>query len=87
MHMPVMKNTTNNTMYIVQELHTFYNHSMGLHLKELHSKFHYEAFYFCQYFHCILQLIYQLICFYIYNFYNLTILQHHLIYQIHTHNS
>ena len=45
-----MKNATNNTMYIVQELHTFYNHSMGLHLKELHSKFHYEAFYFCQYF-------------------------------------
>ena len=49
MHMLVMKNTANNTMYIVQELHTFYNHSMGSHLK-----FHYEAFYFHQYFHCIL---------------------------------
>ena len=23
MHMPVMKNMTNNTMYIVQELHAF----------------------------------------------------------------
>ena len=32
MHMPVMKNTANNSMYIVQELHTFYEHSMESHL-------------------------------------------------------
>ena len=28
--MLVMKNTANNTMYIEQELHTFYNHLIGL---------------------------------------------------------
>ena len=47
---------------------------------------HHEAFYFHQYFHCIPQLIYQLICFYIYSFYNLNILLWHMIYHIHTHN-
>ena len=30
MHMLVTKNTTNNTIYSVQEPHTFYNHSMKL---------------------------------------------------------
>ena len=40
MHMFVMKNTANNTISIVRELHTFCNYSMGLHLK-----FHYEAFF------------------------------------------
>ena len=40
-----MKNTANNTMYNVQELHTFFYHSM-----RSHRKFHYEAFYFHQYF-------------------------------------
>ena len=35
MHMLAMKNTVNNTMYIVQELHTF-----------LYLKFHYDTFYF-----------------------------------------
>ena len=67
--MLVTKNTANYTMYIVQELPYFYNHSM-----ELNSKFHYEAFYFHQYFHYIHQLIYQLICFYTYNFYSVNIL-------------
>ena len=79
--MLVMKNTANNTMYIAQKLHIFYNYSMGLHLE-----FHYEAFYFHQYFQYILQLIYQLICFYIYSFYNLNILLCHMIYDIHAHN-
>ena len=51
MHMLVIKNTTNNTIYTTQELHIFYKHSMELHLmelhlKELHSKFHYKAFHF-----------------------------------------
>ena len=32
------------------------------------------------------QLIYQLFFFYTYNFYNLNILQYHMIYHIHTHN-
>ena len=34
-----MKNIANNTMYIAQELHAFFNQSMGLHLK-----IRYEAF-------------------------------------------
>ena len=51
----------------------------------------YKSFYFDvipshQYFHYILQLIYQLIFFYTYSFYNLNILQHHMIYCIHIHN-
>ena len=86
-----MKNIANNTMYIVQELYTFYKHSMELHLTELylmklHPSFHYKAFHSHQYFYYILQLIYQLSFFYTYNFYNLNILQHHMIYHIHTRN-
>ena len=34
MHMLVMKNTANNTVYIVQELHAFYKNSIELHLME-----------------------------------------------------
>ena len=49
--MLVIKNTTNNTIYAMQQL-LFYKHSM-----ELHLKFHYKAFY--QYFHYTLQLTYQ----------------------------
>ena len=44
-----------------------------------HLKLHYKSFHFHQYFHYILQLIYQVICFYTYNFYSLNILQHHMI--------
>ena len=51
MLMIIMKNMTNNTMYIMQELHTFYNHSNN----------YYKPFYFHQYFHYMLQLIYQLV--------------------------
>ena len=43
----IIKNKASNTMYIVQELHIFWNH----------SKSHYKLFYFHQYFHYILQLI------------------------------
>ena len=57
-------------------------HSMKLHLKS-----HYKAFNVHQYFRYILQLIYQLIFFYTYNFYNVNILQHHIIYHTHTHSS
>ena len=32
MNMLVIKNTNNNTTYTMQELHTFYEHSMELHL-------------------------------------------------------
>ena len=35
--MLVVKNTTNNTMYAMQELHIFLKHSRELHLRELHS--------------------------------------------------
>ena len=58
-----MKNTTNNTIYTVQELHIFYKHSMELHLMKLHlmglhPKFHHKAFHFHQYFYYIPQVIY-----------------------------
>ena len=54
MHMLVMKNIANNTMYIVQDYTLFYKHSMELHLMELylmklHRKFHYKAFHFHSY--------------------------------------
>ena len=58
--MLVMKNTANNIMYIVQKLHT-YKYSMELYLMKLHLKSHYKAFHFHQYFHYILQVIYQII--------------------------
>ena len=45
-----------------------------------------NCFPFHQCLHYILQLIYQLTFFYIYKFYNLNILQHHMIYHIHNHN-
>ena len=50
--MKIDKNTANacgyenNTMHIVEELHTFYKHSM-----ELHPKSHFKAFHFHQYFY------------------------------------
>ena len=43
-----------------------------------HLELYYKSFYFRQYFHYILQLIYQLAFLYIYNFHNLNILQHHI---------
>ena len=39
-----------------------------------------------QYFQDILQIIYQLTFFYTYSFYNLNILQHHVIYHIYINN-
>ena len=60
----IMKNITNNNMYTVQELHIFQNH----------LELNYKSFYLSatlldvissdQYFHYILQLIYQLTFFY-----------------------
>ena len=61
----LLKNMTNNTMCIVQELHTLYDH----------LKLYYKPVRFHQYFHYILQLIYQLI-FNTCNFHNLNILQY-----------
>ena len=80
-HMLVIKNTTNNTVYTMQELHAFLKHLMKLHPIDLYLKFHFH-----KYFRYILQLIYQLSFFYTYNFYDLNILQYHIIYHIHTHN-
>ena len=59
----------------------FYKHLMELNLMELYLKFHFH-----KYFYYNLQLIYQLDFFCTYNFYSLNILQHHMIYHIHTHN-
>ena len=81
-----MQSTANNTMYIVQELHTFHKHSMELYSMKLRPKFHHKEFHFHQYFHYILQLIYQLTFFYNYSLCNLNILQHHIIYHFHTRN-
>ena len=81
MHLLAIKSTTNNNIYIMQELHTFYKNSM-----ELQLKFHYKEFHFHQYFHYILRLIYQLFFFCTDNSYNLNILQYHTIYHIHSHN-
>ena len=79
----IKKNITNNIMYTVIELHIFYNH----------LELNYKSFYLSatpfgvipshQYFHHILQLIYQLTFFYTYSFYNINILQHHMIDHIH----
>ena len=49
----IMKNITNNTIYTVQEFHTFYHH----------LKLHDQSFYFHQYFHYSLQPVYQLVFF------------------------
>ena len=38
MHMRVTKSTANNTMYIVQELHTFLQTSNGIAFNEITSK-------------------------------------------------
>ena len=81
MHM-LIKNTTNNTIYIPCKNYTiFCKQSKELYLMELYLKFRFH-----KYFHYILQLIYQLLFFYSYNFYNLNVLQYHMIYPIHTHN-
>ena len=81
MHILVIKNTQ-IILYIPCKNYIFsYKHSM-----ELHLKFHYKAFHFREYFHYILQLIYQLFFFYTYNLCNLNIIQYHMIYYIHTHN-
>ena len=48
-----MKNITNDTIYTVQELHTFYHH----------LKLHDQSFHFHQYFHYSLQPVYQLVSF------------------------
>ena len=79
----IKKNITNNIMYTVIELHIFYNH----------LELNYKSFYLSatpldvipshQYFHHILRLIYQPSIFYTYSFYNINILQHHMIYHIH----
>ena len=74
--MPIIKNMINNTIYIVQELHIFHNH----------LQFYYKSFHFHQYFHYTLQLVYQLVFSYIYDFHNVNILQHNMIYYIHIHN-
>ena len=67
----IVKIIENNTMYNMQELQLFLFSLTIL----TSSKFYY-----------ILLLIYQLIFFYICNFYNQHIHQHHVIYHIHTHS-
>ena len=82
----LMKNIAKKNMHTAQELH-----SQELHIFYNHLELNYKSFYFNvillhQYFHYILQLTYQLTIFYTYTFYNLNILQHHMIDLIHIHN-
>ena len=65
--MLIIKNMTINTI--------FWKNCITLHN-------YLQSFYFHQYFHYILQLIYQLFSFDTYNFYNLSILLHHMIYHV-----
>ena len=77
----IMTNTPNNSMYTARELHIFHND-----LELNYKSFYLNVILSHQYFHCILQLIYQLTFFFTYNFHNLNILQHHMIYHIHNNN-
>ena len=70
--MLIVKSIENNTMYSMQELHLF-------------LCFFDQLFLLYQYFQCNLQLIYQLIFFYIYSFHSLNTHQRHKIYRIYTH--
>ena len=76
MLMLIIKNMTNNTMYIVQELHNFYNN----------LQFHYKSLSSHQYSHYTPQTYYQLFLFCTYIFYNLHITLHQMNYNIHNHN-
>ena len=58
-----MRNMTNNTMYIIQELHTFF-----IHLKYYCKSCYLNAIPSDQYFHYILQIIYRLTFFCTYSF-------------------
>ena len=73
-----MKNVTNNTMYVVQELYAFY-----IHLKYLYKTFHLNSILSHQCFLFIFQLMYRLTFFCTYNFHNLYTLLCHMIYHIH----
>ena len=85
MFMLIMKNLT--ILCILYKNYIFFHN---------HLEFKYKSFYLSatlldvipsyQYFQHIIQLIYQLTFFYTYSFYNLNILQHHMIYHIHIHN-
>ena len=77
----IMKNITNNTMYIVQELHIF-----SCSFKVNYKSFYSDLIPSHQYFHYVLQLIHQLTFFYTYHFSNLNILHHHMIFHIHLYN-
>ena len=68
----IVKNTENNTMYTVQDLH-YYDY----------LKYHYKSSHFHEYFQYILPLIYQLTFLFIYSFHNRNSVQHHMIYYIH----
>ena len=85
--MKINKNTasahTCNEQYekqycVVQELHVFHNH-----LQLNYKSFSLNVTPSRQYFHYLLQLIYQLTFSQTYKFHNLNIRQHHMIYHIH----
>ena len=91
------KNTANS--YTCYEIYNkkYYLHCVGttftrtIHFFCNHLELNYKSSYLevvlsYQYFHYILRLIYQLTFSTLAVFYNLNILQHHMIYQIHIHN-
>ena len=71
--MLIAKIIENNTMYNIQELHLFLcSFSLAIFTSSM--------------FQYIIQSVYQIFFFYTCNFYNLDILQYHMIYYIHIHN-
>ena len=77
-----MKNVTNNIMYTILCNCIFFHNHLDLNYKS----FNFDLIPSHQYFSDILQLIYQVRFFYTYSFYNLNILQNHMVYHIHIHN-
>ena len=78
----VTRNTANNTMYSDKN-HTLFSND----LMELHSKIHYKSLHFHKYSQYILQAIHQPFYSCTYNFYNLNIVLHHIIYRIHNYST
>ena len=70
--MLIIKNMTNNTMYIVQELHTFSESFNGI-IESINILLHSSTNLLTTFF-------------YTYNFHNQSILLHNMIHHIHNHN-
>ena len=79
--MVIIKNTESNIIYTIQEPDV-----LLLSLDEIISKVSLESISFPSIFSLHSSTNLSVIFFYTYDFYNLNILQYHMIYHIHTHN-